>query len=709
MSPRSLRRLYIAVAIVAIIPIWCVRYLPTVDGPSHVYNSWILHELVRGAHGPIADWFRIDWRPHPNWIGHAVMALLMFVVSPIIAEKLLVTGIVLLFLHSLWRYAGAAGEEGQLFAFLGVPFAYHLMLQNGFYNFSVGAGLYFLIVAEWWRRRDRPNARTIALIATLLLLCYFSHALPVVLAIGSIGLLWLITLRGRPPLVHARHLIAFLPVLPLLLWFRSVGAAYLRGFATTRGELLRFMARMRILYAFDERQLVYTTAIAILLAALIVATLVRRRWKWSERDAFVGVSIAVVFIYIASAAAVADVQSRMSLFVALTPLAWLDLRLPRRATTALSVALAMLAFAYSFYIIDRYRYTGSYVKRFVRSGDAIGERSTFLPVLYEIGPPDTFVPLYFHAIDYMALKKEAVDITNYEPVLAYFPIGLRPDVEPGNILAVGNPWKLNIEAHVSRAQYIFTWRMDADPELPGKLAPYYVRVGGRDSGAVYRATGSIADAVPILLPLLGTTVDHGAPGGMTWRVEQSVRNTGPAPVMLLLHACEPAPCRIDLAPNGSAPIAENAPYAYVSVSRSDAANVQFTTVVRRVDTAGNGASVSVPAVREDEFRAAHLEIDAVPFADPSRVTLRVWTRGERPQSVLVTLRDAAGRTLATKQLALDGHGAGTLVDVVHDFGDVAQRREPVRLAVDAGKETKVWGFVSAVEPNLPAPVLYLPR
>jgi len=27
----------------------------------------------------------------------------------------------------------------------------------------------------------------------------------------------------------------------------------------------------------------------------------------------------------------------------------------------------------------------------------------------------------------------------------------------------------------------------------------------------------------------------------------------------------------------------------------------------------------------------------------------------------------------------------------------------------AGKDTKVWGFVSAVEPNLPAPVLHLPR
>ena len=68
MSSRWLTRLYVTVATITVIPIWCVRYLPTVDGPSHVYNSWILHELIRGAQGPIAEWFRIDWRPNPNWM-----------------------------------------------------------------------------------------------------------------------------------------------------------------------------------------------------------------------------------------------------------------------------------------------------------------------------------------------------------------------------------------------------------------------------------------------------------------------------------------------------------------------------------------------------------------------------------------------------------------------------------------------------------------
>ena len=148
-----------------------------------------------------------------------------------------------------------------------------------------------------------------------------------------------------------------------------------------------------------------------------------------------------------------------------------------------------LAFAYSGYVIDRYRFVGAYMQRFVQSADALGTHATFLPILYEIAPPDTAVPVYYHAIDYMALKKESVDITNYEPVLGYFPVGLRAGVEPGNIFAsVGNPSLINIESYASRAQYIFIWQMDADPTLHARLAPYYTLSGERDSGRVYRST-----------------------------------------------------------------------------------------------------------------------------------------------------------------------------------------------------------------------------
>src|SRR5205085_4876619 len=208
-------RLFLVVALMQIVPVWSAPYFPTADGPAHLYNAWVMRELVLGHDNAVTRTYAIDAKPYPNLLDHLALAVLLGEFPPPVAEKVFVSGIVLLFLGGLWLFAGAVDPRASLFAFLGVPLAHHLLLQSGFYNFSLGAGLYFITVAVWWRRRKRDDGQTIVIVAILLLLCYFAHPMPALLAIGTIGLLWLAALRGR----HARHLLAFVPVLPLLAWF----------------------------------------------------------------------------------------------------------------------------------------------------------------------------------------------------------------------------------------------------------------------------------------------------------------------------------------------------------------------------------------------------------------------------------------------------------------------------------------------------------
>src|SRR5207249_298340 len=123
MSHRFVRTLYIATAFVALVPIWSAKYLPTSDGPSHLYNAYVLGELVRGHDGVLAKWYEVDWRPNPNWLSHIVLAVLLSIVPPAIAEKLLVSGIVILFLGATWIFASAGGEPARPWVFLTLPFA----------------------------------------------------------------------------------------------------------------------------------------------------------------------------------------------------------------------------------------------------------------------------------------------------------------------------------------------------------------------------------------------------------------------------------------------------------------------------------------------------------------------------------------------------------------------------------------------------------
>ena len=88
MPRQQLARIYLALSVLQLVPIWAVRYLPTVDGASHVYNAWILRELLTHRGALVQHYFQIDWQPHPNWIATAAMALLMTIVPPIIVPMI---------------------------------------------------------------------------------------------------------------------------------------------------------------------------------------------------------------------------------------------------------------------------------------------------------------------------------------------------------------------------------------------------------------------------------------------------------------------------------------------------------------------------------------------------------------------------------------------------------------------------------------------
>src|SRR4051812_19165854 len=116
-----IKRLFLALVIVHLVPIWAVRHQPTIDGPCHLYNAFAMRESVLHHDSAVTRAFRIDWRPHPNWAGHFVLALLLNVASPLVAEKILISGIIILFLWGAWMLAGCDDARGHVFAFLAFP------------------------------------------------------------------------------------------------------------------------------------------------------------------------------------------------------------------------------------------------------------------------------------------------------------------------------------------------------------------------------------------------------------------------------------------------------------------------------------------------------------------------------------------------------------------------------------------------------------
>lgn len=676
-------------ALLQIAPVWSAPYFPTGDGPAHLYNAWVLRELALGHDNAVTRTYAIDPRPYPNFLDHVALAVLMSVFSPPVAEKVFVSAIVLLFLGGVWLFAGAVDARASLFAFLGVPLAHHLLLQLGFYNFSLGAALYFWIVALWWRRRERADWRTIALVALLLVACYFSHPMPALLAIGTIGLLWLTALRGR----HPRHLLAFVPVLPLLAWFvaRQRGGGSERTWSAWNH--LTFLAQTQDVVTWSPGQLRFGAALCVATVALMLITIaVERRRR--QADAFLLVLAAVFIIYeIApnSTAGGAMIPERLALFIALLPLPWLTPRLGRRGRAAFAIVMAVAGIAHAAYLFRNDRRSAREIARLVRAARTIPTGRTVLPVVVDRQPDSTLVALMWHATAYAAIERRLVDLNNYEPGTGYFPIRYR-DARMNGVESIANDVDDFPAGRAAMdAEYIFLWHMPDYAPVVAKLGRYYKLIEASPEARIYerRERRPLTRFDEVLLPVAGTSADADGPSGERWGVDQEIRNRGARPLGVELSACAPnLPCAFTLAPGEAQRIANDDPwhpYIVARVERLDGAGV--TTTVHRIDRDGSVSRLAIPSIPFTQFRANELDFGDVPAGE--RLTLRVWLLGGADGDVTVSAGDR------TSSFAADATGFVK-----------QQLASGGRLRVNAN--ARLWGFVTATGAR-DAGRIYLPR
>ena len=478
-----LRKLYVVLALLQLVPIWSVHYLPLVDGPSHLYNSSVLMRLATGHGGRLNDFYQIDWRPNPNWLSHSVIAVMMLVFPPILIEKLVVSGIILFFLAAAWRFA-----RGEPAAFLALPLAYHQSVQFGFYNFSFAVGLYLFIVAIWWKRRDEPTVGTIALIGGLLVLCDIAHPMPTGLAIVTIGILWLMTVRDHRFLSYAKHLLAFVPVTAMLIWYLGTQSAPTMRTHQTWAYLIQFLAEGKFLITYDARQWYLGAALFVVYVILAIATLwLDRRQANAAFAAVVGVLLLLYFASPSEMAGGLGVNDRLALFVFLVPLAWFTPNLPSFARTLLIAFVSIVAIGNVIFHTMRYHAADRVLTEIVRGFDGTEPESTFVPLIFDPRPPHSDRALMTHTVDYAATNRKLIDLVNYEAEVGYFPVRYRPNVDPiGTVFIALHTDQYDVVANAARADYIYTWKMPLYTPIAQRIEERYVLVREWGRGRLYR-------------------------------------------------------------------------------------------------------------------------------------------------------------------------------------------------------------------------------
>ncbi len=489
--PAAEGSLFALLVAVSLIPLWLVAYLPTADGPSHLYNAWLVRELAAGdAHPRLAATYELAREPLPNWLQHAGLALLLGVVSPGVAEKLVLSACLALFLLSLRALAGAVDPGARWYAFLGFPLAYNWLFQMGFTNFCLSLGLALLALAVWWRRRERPDLRTAVALNALLLLCYFAHILSTVLALAAIGVLWLATLRRATWRRHLRHLAILAPQTVLPVWFVAARGTAPMPEAWSAGTLVRYLTRLEVLVTFEPAQIRLGIAVAAAFGLLVVLTLASEGVGRRPADAFLLLAVLALALYFVVPPGLAGgslVKQRLSLLPYLFLVPWLSPRLGRPFRAAGIAALALLALWSTGQQLRWYRTLDREMQVFLRGLEGIPVHSTLVPLLFDRFGTAARVPIFNHAADYVALERELVDWDNYEAGSALFPVRFRPGLLRPDIWTLeAQPYNYRPGVYRESVDYVYTWKLPPGTPVARRLRHHYDLVSAEGDGRLYR-------------------------------------------------------------------------------------------------------------------------------------------------------------------------------------------------------------------------------
>jgi hypothetical protein len=495
--------LFSALLILHLLPIWLFKYIPTQDGPSHIYNSFVLKEYQNPDHGIFEQYYTVDPKLSPNWLSHAVMAVLMFLVPPLIAEKLLLTGYVFLFALALLYFLGAVNDRGKLLGIVGMLFIYNYPLHMGFYNFSYSVPLYLLAIGYWWRYRNSLNVRRAAVLNLIIIVIYFSHLVSVILAIVSVLFLSIVTYRRD---VAKRRLQTFLYLIPSYILPIHYVAGRIWHFLKDRGEAplmesiattglgkwtfgrLEYLTTFQSIVSFSPTQLLVGKGLMLIVFLLAVYTLTKAIHKKAELRC-IGNPFFLLFALLCFAYYVApdkmlggtSVKFRLAMYPFLVLLAWLgqSWKLPRSTferiwQNSMQVAMVSLVSVNLWLTAYHYKRLNVDLSEFTSGIRVIEPNRTILPLSFDHIGAAHRIGIFRHACAYYALSRSGIDFDNYEAIREYFPVNFRPELCRPSVMAIEHdPQATDIASYSDVVDYVITWCLPMNSTIANRIEQHY--------------------------------------------------------------------------------------------------------------------------------------------------------------------------------------------------------------------------------------------
>ncbi len=413
--------------------IWGFRYFPSQDGPSHLYNAWVMKALGDPDYPLLGEFYRLNRGIFPNWFGQGFLFFLMHFISPFAAEKLLFSILILgVPIATLVLCLSVSGrKEVPWWSLLAFFLALNHPLHKGFENHAMGLVLFILITAYCRRKNEAWTFLRLAGLAGLLAAAYLCHFISF-----GVSCLSAFVLQFRSPESRKgfpRLLFLLLP-LALLAWPWRYVNLFQPGRPVLWPDGKVFLDRLFLFFRLDYLGGYYLRdrsfdLLALLFGAGIVARAAacfRKGGHFGEKDCFLLLTVILFFLFLLSPESVGigkHIPMRLSLYPLFTLLAWLEV--PRRRTVRgiLAVLIILLVLAHWGRTLESHRGLNEKYEELDRLLEEVPDHSL---IRY---PSRLGLRAMRHGPAYPIVGRDIVNLSNYEAKLPYFSINWRKPLE----------------------------------------------------------------------------------------------------------------------------------------------------------------------------------------------------------------------------------------------------------------------------------------
>ncbi len=496
-----------------LLPLFVFDFIPTADGPLHVYNAKLLLNYLVYRDPLALRFFTLNPVPVPNWLTHFAMAGLMLVTTPHRAETMIMAGYVVL-LPLAFRYAirsirpDSGGIEFMIF-----PFVYNSHFHWGFFNFCYSLALFLFVVGYWLRHKSHMTALRTACWSALIVLLYFANPVGFIETLLAVLVLstWAASTGAyETSLARIRALarswtvvaVAFLPAFLLYAWYLAFRLN--RGRDGTEWPTIRYAAANLLTLApiqsFVPAERLIGIGLSITLAVVLAVALIRAgRSGTGFQDggylllALVGA--AIVMIAPVTATSGTMITPRLVYFPLFALLFWLATQPAypgfRILIAGAGTVAAVLLIALHAPIYARYQAT---MKDFLSQGRLLEDRKTAVFTTFDSPFPQNLdvrsgsPPLSAGASGYLAAEHNLILLNDYEAETDHFPLVFQSACNPAGTLFIrtvrgrndAQSRELNIVGYEKMTGLPVTYLMVWKP-TGGRRSPYggdYSEIGG---------------------------------------------------------------------------------------------------------------------------------------------------------------------------------------------------------------------------------------